>query len=244
MPGTSMAYSAVEPRKIRLRDDALEQAAFRAPRRTRFRPHADRDGVALPQRAGSLARRNDGAVGERARDQVACCPRDLAGQQVGLADEIGDEQVGGLVIDLARRPELDDAPAIHHADEIAHRQRLLLVVRDQHEGDAELALQVLQLDLHVGAQLLVERGERLVEQQHGRLVDQRPRQRDTLLLAAGQFVDPRPPIARRAAPSPAPRRRGGRSRLRAVADAPAAAHRRRCRPRRGGETARIAGTPC
>ena len=38
------------------------------------------------------------------------------------------------------------------------------------------------------AQLGVEIGERLVEQDHRRLVDQRARERDALLLAAGELV--------------------------------------------------------
>ena len=53
---------------------------------------------------------------------------------------------------------------------------------------AEAALQLDQLELGVGAQLLVERRHRLVEQQHARALDQRAPQRDTLALAAGQLV--------------------------------------------------------
>ena len=86
-------------------------------------------------------------------------------------------------------PGLDDAAVAHDADAVGHRQRLLLVMGDQHEGDADIALQVLQLDLHVAAQLAVESGERLVEQQHLRPVDQGAGKRDALLLAAGEFPD-------------------------------------------------------
>ena len=45
----------------------------------------------------------------------------------------------------------------------------------------------LQLELHLLAQLEVERAERLVEQEHARLVDERARERDALLLAAGEL---------------------------------------------------------
>ena len=55
----------------------------------------------------------------------------------------------------------------------------------------DLALDPLQLDLHLLAQLQVERAERLVEQQHGRAVDERARERDALLLAAGELARPR-----------------------------------------------------
>src|SRR5262249_17742685 len=58
---------------------------------------------------------------------------------------------------------------------------------DVDEGDRELALQLLEEDLHLLAQLQVERAERLVEEQDGRLVDDRTRQSDTLPLAAGEL---------------------------------------------------------
>ena len=48
----------------------------------------------------------------------------------------------------------------------------------------------LQLALHLLAQLQVERAERLVEQQHLRLADQRARQRHALALAARQLRRP------------------------------------------------------
>ena len=64
-------------------------------------------------------------------------------------------------------------------------------MRDVDERRPELALDPLQLELHLLAQLHVERAERLVEQERSRPVDERPRERDALLLAAGEL--PRPP---------------------------------------------------
>ncbi len=61
-------------------------------------------------------------------------------------------------------------------------------MRHVDERDADLALDALQLELHRLAELEVERAERLVEQQGARVVDQRPRERDTLLLATGQLT--------------------------------------------------------
>ncbi len=52
---------------------------------------------------------------------------------------------------------------------------------------SDLGLDPLELDLHRPTQLEVERTERLVEQQHLRLVDQRPGEGDPLLLAAGEL---------------------------------------------------------
>ncbi len=51
----------------------------------------------------------------------------------------------------------------------------------------DLGLDALELDLHLAAQLEVERAERLVEQQHLGVVDQRAGERDALLLAAGEL---------------------------------------------------------
>ncbi len=63
-------------------------------------------------------------------------------------------------------PDLFDAAVVEHRDPGAHRQRLTLVVGDEHERDADGVLDRLELDLHLLAQLEVERAERLVEQQH------------------------------------------------------------------------------
>ena len=55
------------------------------------------------------------------------------------------------------------------------------------ERDADLALEGLELELHLLAELEVERAQRLVEEQHGGVVDQGPRERDALLLTAGHL---------------------------------------------------------
>ena len=70
---------------------------------------------------------------------------------------------------------------------------------------AEAALQVLELDLHLLAHLAIEGGQRLVEQKKPRPVDDGAGERDPLLLAARQFS--RPPLAQiPCAPSATPRR--------------------------------------
>jgi hypothetical protein len=60
------------------------------------------------------------------------------------------------------------------------------------EGDPDRLLERLQLDLEGLAQLGVEGAQGLVQQQHRRVEDQRPGQRDPLLLAAGQLGRPPP----------------------------------------------------
>ena len=61
---------------------------------------------------------------------------------------------------------------------------------DEQEGDADFALKRFQLALHLFAQIRVERGERFVEQQQLRAIDESARQRDALLLAAAQSSRP------------------------------------------------------
>ena len=72
---------------------------------------------------------------------------------------------------------------------------------DVDERDADLALDAHQLELHLLAQLEVERAERLVEQQHRGFVDERPGQRDALLLAARELAGPALAPCRRARPA-------------------------------------------
>ena len=96
--------------------------------------------------------------------------------------------VAGCSYISRRRPDLLDPPVVEDGDPIAHRERLFLVVRDVDERHAELLLDLLELDLELLAQLQVEGAERLVEQERPRRVDDRPRERDALALAAGELT--------------------------------------------------------
>ena len=113
---------------------------------------------------------------------------DRALEEVRVADEGGDEAAARRLVDLGRGPELLDLPAVHHRDPVGQAHRLALVVRDVDEGDPDLVVDQVQLDQHLLAQLEVERRQRLVEQQHVRLVDQRAGDRHPLLLAAADLV--------------------------------------------------------
>ena len=81
---------------------------------------------------------------------------------------------------------------VHDRHGVGHGHGLLLVVGHVEEGQADLLLDRLQLELHLTAQLEVERSERLVEQQERRTVDDRPSEGDALLLAARELG--RPPL--------------------------------------------------
>ena len=98
------------------------------------------------------------------------------------------KRVFGIFVDFGRRADLADDALVHDGDAGRERHRLFLVVGDDDEGDADLVLDVHELELGLLAQLLVERAERLVEQQHLRLLGERAGERDALALAAGQLV--------------------------------------------------------
>ena len=153
-----------------------------------LRPDDDRRRAVRPVPIGNVApesRRRTPAV---TRPTPSLDLADRAGQEVGLADEVGDEPVGRLVVDVPGRADLQDLARRHDRDAVGHGQRLFLVVRDEDEGDAGLVLHALELDLHLLAQLVVERRQRLVEQQHLGAGRERARQRDALRLAAGNLV--------------------------------------------------------
>ena len=108
------------------------------------------------------------------------------------ADKGRDEAVGGVVVDFRRRSDLPHAAMVDDGDAVAHAHRLDLIVGHINGGDADPLLELLDLLARRGAQFGVEVGERLVEQERGRLAHQRARQRDTLALAAGELT--RPPV--------------------------------------------------
>ena len=113
-------------------------------------------------------------------------------ETIVLADEPRDEGVLRMFIHLFRRIELLDLAAMKHRDAVRHRERLGLVVRDVDHGHAEPLMQPPNLELHLLAQLLVERAQRLVHQDELRLEHQRARHGDALLLATGELR--RPPL--------------------------------------------------
>ena len=114
--------------------------------------------------------------------------KDLGRQGVDPADELGHKGVLGPQIELLRRPDLDDPPFVHHGDLVGDRHRLLLVVGDVDRRDRQGLLEAADLAAHVDAELGVEVGEGLVEQEHPGLDDDRPGEGDPLLLAAGELV--------------------------------------------------------
>ncbi len=88
------------------------------------------------------------------------------------------------VVDVLGRAGLLDLARVHHTDDVGGGHRLGLVVGDVDRGVAEGVVQPAHLEAHLLAQVGVEVGQRLVEQERLRLDDQRAGQRHALLLAA------------------------------------------------------------
>ena len=75
---------------------------------------------------------------------------------------------------------------MHQHDAVGDGKRLLLVVGHVDHGDPDAPLEPADLDAQPLAHLGVEVGERLVQQEHAWLHDERARQRYALLLTARQ----------------------------------------------------------
>ena len=131
-------------------------------------------------------------AGGTAMDELAGAPVDGRLDEVGIADEIGDEPVDRLLVDFDGRAQLLDLALAHDRDAVAHGERLFLVMGDEDEGDAGAPLQVLQFAAHLLAKLQVEGGQGLVQQQHVGMVGERPGERHALLLAARKLGRPAP----------------------------------------------------
>ena len=151
----------------------------------RFRPDGD-----LDRTGGKLA------VGQAKLDPIthadggvfAVAVEQLRVEDIGVADEVGDEEIAGCFVELVRRPLLRDLRVAHDDDPVRHRQGLLLVVGDVDRRQREALLQLADFLPDLAAQLGVEVGEGFVEQQDGRFQDQGAGDGDPLLLSAGQLA--------------------------------------------------------
>ena len=137
----------------------------------------------LPQRPAHAARGLDDTRAPSLRAQRAV--DDVHRRR---ADELRDEQVVGTVVELERRADLLDAAVVHDDDAVGHGHRLDLVVRHVHGRRLQPLVQRLDLGAHRDAQLGVEVGQRLVEQEHLRVAHDGAAHRHALALAARQLA--------------------------------------------------------
>src|SRR6266851_4192412 len=108
-------------------------------------------------------------------------------RQVGSPTEI-HELVRRMLVDFSRAPDLPQCAVVHHRDAIAHPHGLDLIVRHIDGGGAHSPLELLELASGARAQLRVEVRQRLIQQEYRWATDQRPRECDTLALAAGKLA--------------------------------------------------------
>ena len=76
---------------------------------------------------------------------------------------------------------------VENHDAGGHVERLLLIVRNVDEGDAQLLLQAFELLLHLLSQLEIQRAQRLIQQKHLGLENHRPCDGYALPLTAGKL---------------------------------------------------------
>src|SRR5262245_66296962 len=93
-----------------------------------------------------------------------------------------------MLVDFSRAPDLPQCAVVQHRDAIAHAHGLDLIVRHIDGGGAHRPLELLELAAGARAQLRVEVGKRLIQQEYRWVADQRPRERNTLTLAAGKLA--------------------------------------------------------
>ena len=155
--------------------DASSKYSGRMPRITRSRS---------PTALEPVAQHRDGAEGrlDRGRPRSAPGTKFIGGEPM----KPGDEQVHRLLVEVARRADLLEHALAQHRDAVAEGHRLGLVVGDVDRGGAEPPLHAGDLGAHLAAQLGVQVGQRLVEQERVGLAHDRPAHRHPLPLAAGE----------------------------------------------------------
>ncbi len=96
--------------------------------------------------------------------------------------------VGGVLVDLGVPSDLHDPAQVHDADPVGDVPDHGQVVGDEDVGEVELRLEAVQQVDHLGLHRDVQRGHRLVGDDHLRAQRKPPCDADALALAAGELV--------------------------------------------------------
>jgi len=135
---------------------------------------------AFPVTPGGTAQMISLPSGRPENDPIV--PDHPAGQEIGQADKVGHETVGRLLVDFFGRPHLKVRPAFMTKIR-STSPSLGLVMGHVDDRHPDAGLEVLDLEPHLFAELRVQIGERLVQEEHIGLHDQGPPQGHPLLLA-------------------------------------------------------------
>ena len=98
----------------------------------------------------------------RDRQPVVLDPR-IDDVHRGASDELRGEQCLRPFIHVQRGADLLHQASVHHDHPVSHRHRLHLIVSDVKRSDAQLRLQLLDLQAHLHPQFCIEVRQRLVE---------------------------------------------------------------------------------
>src|SRR5712692_2201574 len=152
-----------------------------------------------PNTAGHVRRRRASAdappLGWNAR--VAAVAVTFASGPQKVAQPLGDahelRRRFHVLVARTRQRDVDDLADLpwarrHHHDPIGEHDRFGDAVRHEEHGLARVTPDAQELVAHPGARDLIERTEGLVHEQEGRVEDERARDRDALLHAAGELV--------------------------------------------------------
>ena len=101
-----------------------------------------------------------------------------------LADEVGHEDVRRPVVERIPVANLLQPCIRHDGNPVGQRKRLDLVVRHVDHGSAEFAVQPLEVEQHLKLEVGVKVAHHFVKNEHRRIPDQRPPQRNP--AAAGR----------------------------------------------------------
>ena len=116
-------------------------------------------------RAGWSSRRAPEPIRRRRPATRSRGPAEPAAQVLVAPTKPPTNVVAGVPVDVQRRRILLDPPGVHHRNPVGDRQRLVLVVGDEHRGDPEALLDLADVLAHADPQLGVEVGQRLVEEE-------------------------------------------------------------------------------
>src|SRR5665213_3199684 len=101
-----------------------------------------------------------------ARDSHGLGPDANVADPIDGAEKRRDESRARLEINLFGSADLFEPAFVHHAQAVGERQRLFLIVSDEQKRDADAALDGLEFGADLFAEVGIESGERLIEQQN------------------------------------------------------------------------------